>query len=890
MTEPLANDVAAATIQPVGELFTSDVTALWATTYSVDLSLFNEFLFARLGEPPLNVTVLADHRRLASSLERIPAERADTLATVNRRWLLRGVGVGGLFHPKSYLAVSSRRAKLLVGSGNLSGSGLDEGREVFTAFQSGTPIGDAAILAWTHWMRRLLGMLGDTALAERFQDLERRLPKQETITITAPSPLLDNLGSPLVGQLAAAIDSAGERVEELWLATPFYDADAGAVGAMLDGLRPRAVRLFITESTSVDGGKLADRLNASSARVVVDRYDPDRFVHAKLIGIIGGRQSWLLSGSPNLSGQALMRTPGTGGNIELAVLAPLDASAVRAVFLPPGMTADEGDLASLANLTFRGEIDPEPWSVRLGSAAALTDGRIGIVTDPPAGDGWLLSDLTDSQPLDAEGLGRAVTTGPLHGRLVQLVDASGKELSNRAVVDDPVALAAILTTGGTRPAADRPPELTPGDIDTQLGRGLQWIHRTFVMAVSERTPGATDGTDAQDGAGDANDDELWDRLEREQLARDPRASAYERMWQRGKLGDSDPIMELLDMLGSRFPADPGTARRSLLHHLINQPPLKPDDEEEQPTRRWKLSARIRVRARNLLRRWAAAQTDPRLMWVDPFAPAGNFAAIVGFLAHLRLDQARSPERVELTSDDLDDLWQQWLRALAGTGEGNGWLDQLDENDRNSARDRIPEWLPEAAAALSWLVVRPGTELRTRVVAFQPTLAAGLRQGLIDPTEMTARYLSAVTGGSITQGQVDDQLLSALEFIDDPLWCTRTATELGLSRLNLQAPPGAARIQIRLDVLGVVDPLLDARMPRLVAAVRTYRHRDGVALFGTDTGWRIAFVTGEAIAYRPGPHADSTDSAAPLAEGDLEALAAAGGTLASFFPLAGVAAA
>ena len=117
---------ATGTVQPVAELFTSTASALWATTYNIDLSLFNEFLLARLGDPPLNIAVLADHRRLTASLQRVPVERADTLATVNRRWLLRGVAIAGAFHPKSYLAVAGSSATLLVGSGNLSASGLDE--------------------------------------------------------------------------------------------------------------------------------------------------------------------------------------------------------------------------------------------------------------------------------------------------------------------------------------------------------------------------------------------------------------------------------------------------------------------------------------------------------------------------------------------------------------------------------------------------------------------------------------------------------------------------------------------------------------------------------------------------------------------------------------------
>ena len=95
-------------------------------------------------------------------------------------------------------------------------------------------------------------------------------------------------------------------------------------------------------------------------------------------------------------------------------------------------------------------------TVRLLTATALADGRIETVTDPTSGTGWLLDDLTNHQPLTTTGSGHMVTAGPLPGRLVQLIDASGQVLSNRIVVDDPVALAAVLTAGSTRPGADRP--------------------------------------------------------------------------------------------------------------------------------------------------------------------------------------------------------------------------------------------------------------------------------------------------------------------------------------------------------------------------------------------------------------------------------------------------
>jgi hypothetical protein len=68
--------------------------------------------------------------------------------------------------------------------------------------------------------------------------------------------------------------------------------------------------------------------------------------------------------------------------------------------------------------------------------------------------------------------------------------------------------------------------------------------------------------------------------------------------------------------------------------------------------------------------------------------------ITGTLAHLRLDRAWHPERVEFTDDDLDDLWQRWLRPFAGTGEGDGWLDLLDDAAQASSRTACPNGSPK----------------------------------------------------------------------------------------------------------------------------------------------------------------------------------------------------
>ena len=62
-----------------------------------------------------------------------------------------------------------------------------------------------------------------------------------------------------------------------------------------------------------------------------------------------------------------------------------------------------------------------------------------------------------------------------------------------------------------------------------------------------------------------------------------------------------------------------------------------------------------MRARNVLRRWAGAQTDPRLSWVDPLAPLGNLRAIASVFALLWNRYSTFDGIAELSAEDLDDL-------------------------------------------------------------------------------------------------------------------------------------------------------------------------------------------------------------------------------------------
>jgi hypothetical protein len=871
-------------IKPVLELFRSNCTAFWATTYNMDLGLFNEFLLGRLGEPPLNIAVLADQERVATTLARIPPEKTDQIAVVNRRWLLRGARIGsGRFHPKSYLAVTATRATLLVGSGNLSAGGLDEGREVFTPFVSGSAAGDGAISVWRAWMKQLVEAIDDVRLAERFADLETKLPDRVDDEDAAGPSLMHNLDRPLAEQFISGVtEQLVSPVDELLVTAPFFDREAAALGVLIERLAPRAITLYVTTTTSVDGQQLERRLQASGAHVRVFAYDPDRFTHAKLIGVIAGSDGWLLSGSANISRAALSLTA-RDGNVELAVLTPLTPQEVRGVFLPPEVTAEPREIGALAGLEYMADTDEgEAAPVRLVRATGLSDNVIEVDCEPPAQPGWRLDDLA-SRSLLQQRAGRTVTTGPLAGRLVFLVDQEGTVLSNRVVVDDPQELDAVLHRR-SREGTERPPELMAGDLDTPVGRALQWVHRNLLMDVTERTAaGGSGATGAAEREADADND-LWDRLEREHLGRDPRAGTYQRLWRRqSALGTDEPILELLEAMRDRIPVpglhETGTPPLTLLALVLEDEPLADEDEKEHSIRRWKAQTRIRVRARNVLRRWAAAQTDPRLLWIDPLAPAKNFAVIAAVFARLWRDIAVDPTQSELTADDMNDLWFDWLSPFVGTDRTDGWLDQ-PEVAESGVVERLSDDLPEIVAALCWLAVR--SEDRTAILRWQPVLKRALEHRLLEPTATTARFLSAVAHASIVTGAIEERLLACIEFIDDDLWCERTSSEMDLDRLRLEPVSHGQQVGVRLLVQGVTDPLNDPRLPQLIVAARRYRRCDGVAIFSEDSGWRITATTGESAAFIRGEADRRMIESEVLPAGVIEHLASRGEAIGDLF--------
>src|SRR4051794_29012728 len=215
---------------------------------------------------------------------------------------------------------------------------------------------------------------------------------------------------------------------------------------------------------------------------------------------------------------------------------------------------------------------------------------------------------------------------------------------------------------------------------------------------------------------------------------------------------------------------------------------------------------------------------------------------------------RSPNRPATT---LDDLWSRWFGQFVGTGQVDGWLDHVDLSEAR-IREQLGGDFQRNITALCWLAIRPGVKRRERVISWEPHSQAAFDKDLIEVDGRTIYFLRS-SGHALDRDGVDNDLPSALDIIDDELWCERKATALALTQLALTHTIAGQRPMARVTAGRVDAPLTEPRIPGHVGAVRQYRSIDAVILFGTNPDWRVAVSTGDPIAYKAAVHAPVLES-------------------------------
>ncbi|GAA1825396.1 hypothetical protein GCM10009714_03850 [Microlunatus capsulatus] len=340
-------------------------------TFGFDSGFFERGILGRCRAAGAVVTVIADGT--------VWAPDPIALRSAGQEYLLGLAATPRAFHPKLMLLQGGDGALAAIGSGNLTTSGWQYNTELWRCLEAtaaGAPTQPLLELAeWLDQLTTTATLAGPHRDAvhrstDRLLALLTRVPEQSSTVRVLP------LDRPVIEGLPQG------PVDELLLAAPFIDPAADAIHALLKRLQPRQATIVLQEHRGVfDPATLTSVLAAATGSVTVIADRSTRYRHAKLIEWRTGTQRWALTGSANLTGSALLRPPGRGGNIELTVLEEL----TKPVWPPTAGARDrDREVVTLADL-------PAPAEPHKPTATAT-----------PAGLPLLLSVVWEGRDLDLE--------------------------------------------------------------------------------------------------------------------------------------------------------------------------------------------------------------------------------------------------------------------------------------------------------------------------------------------------------------------------------------------------------------------------------------------------------------------------------------------------------
>ena len=336
-------------------------------TYNADLQFFEYAVLPRTSGVR-NAVIVVDDDMLDESFEMLT--HGQSLRRVNSRYLVAPCRAIGAAHAKWILLATDDRARLLIGSGNLTYSGYARDVEVFTRFDIDreTPDHAQAFTALRSLLRQLV--------------LERRLPERAAAQLAliwkalhwipdepSPSPtrIVHNATQPLADQF---IDAVPTKVDRLTVYAPFWDHTCAALEQLVAGLRPEAVRVLLQPGlTTVDPLQLDRVLGLVDRPTETVPVDTTRgVIHAKLFAAEHHGQVTLLAGSPNASAAALSRTI-TSGNTELATITVLEHEVFAGLIakLEPRASQPATTMGLRAPQLADDDAEPGP-ELRIGSA------------------------------------------------------------------------------------------------------------------------------------------------------------------------------------------------------------------------------------------------------------------------------------------------------------------------------------------------------------------------------------------------------------------------------------------------------------------------------------------------------------------------------------------
>ncbi len=302
------------------------------STFSVDPAFYDASLQLRLrAQGCQNNILLADASMLEQSLEAIP----DAFANAGRKYLVVPITTTSCFHPKLALRYGKSKARLIVGSANVTSAGWAGNLELVSTLSWHARDEDEdgrihrKLFVRAHrWLSELIGSASDHKVSYKLELMRNQSPWIDDVGLEGDIAFTMSDGSQIDLLLSNPSNATGladrmlklvdEPVERLTIISPYWDTQLSALKRLNVAVGEPKLHIFLSQNAEnpsrsstfpVDAiGKLALKFHPIRA---TDKTD-DRFLHAKMFLFHGRDHDFLFIGSANCTVAAL-GVPGKAG-------------------------------------------------------------------------------------------------------------------------------------------------------------------------------------------------------------------------------------------------------------------------------------------------------------------------------------------------------------------------------------------------------------------------------------------------------------------------------------------------------------------------------------------------------------------------------------------------
>lgn len=320
------------------------------STFSVDPAFYDSSLQLRLrGMGCQNNLLIADASMLNQSLETIP----DSFLHAGRKYLIAPVVTTACFHPKLALRYGKTKARLIIGSANVTAAGWAGNLEMVSALTwqaqdtgDDNEISRTLIVRAHNWLSALLEENDDSKLAYKLELIHSQSPwiNDEMLEGDNPFRLSDGSEIDLLFSDPSSATGLGDRmlglidepIERLTIISPYWDEQLSALKRLSGEVGDPDLRIFLSlnnrnpsRSSTFPVKAIGDLLSPKFHPIGSADDIANRFLHAKMFLFHGKDHDFLFLGSANCTVAALGRPGKAGTNHECLLYRKLPRGTVK---------------------------------------------------------------------------------------------------------------------------------------------------------------------------------------------------------------------------------------------------------------------------------------------------------------------------------------------------------------------------------------------------------------------------------------------------------------------------------------------------------------------------------------------------------------------------------